>query len=458
MTRSWEIDRVACVRRMQAGQHTQTSNFSQLDVRDAMPSPPLTPGGLFNTGNASMNVGLRLCVSTDGIVAAALAVSAASKVSVKATMLAVTATATLSARRNGTTKTELASERHAQRLIAARQASERKGEERKLPPSKYTSKPPLKQQASAQALAAAGPQLLFVHFIPPSLRKAGKDKIPWIVHSTSTSSPACAACCREATHVHFRGVQGFETYEGAALEQTCACTIAQHHLRGTGCLRWEGDVAIIESAEVAARACAETQTEPPATSHEVQTQTCTVCADADAQTDNHMHDEIRGAGGTAGEHHHHRTDELRQDKRLAETSALVASLQRRVAELEAEAEASRRRSIRSVSSPRHALTPSAAVSSSATAGASAGGGTAPAASSAAPRSARQLKSLQATRRGPRGVSSSGGAATDRAGAAAGSHPSTALHLPRSVVAAERSMAAAARRGVGHEPMAAWAAG
>ena len=160
------------------------------------------------------------------------------------------------------TKTDVASERHAQRLIAARQTSEKNREERKLPPVKYT---PAQKPPEPPLEEFSGPQLLFVHFIPPSLRAAGKEKVPWIVHGT-----AAPIVCREATHVSFRGVRGFETYEGTAPEQACSCMIAQHHLRGTGCVRWEDGLAIIENCETA---CAETQTSPPTLSHDAQIQT-----------------------------------------------------------------------------------------------------------------------------------------------------------------------------------------
>ena len=85
---------------------------------------------------------------------------------------------------------------------------------------------------------------LFVHFIPPPMRVSGKGHLPWIVHSSQ-------AGCREARHVHFHSLSGFETYEGSPPEQaegkTCGCHIANHHLRGFGTVRWDGDDAIIEN-------------------------------------------------------------------------------------------------------------------------------------------------------------------------------------------------------------------
>ena len=81
---------------------------------------------------------------------------------------------------------------------------------------------------------------VFVHFMPPPLRKEGKHHLPWIVHTCNKSG------CHEAKHVQFRTLSGFETCEGAPAEQTCACTVSNHHLRGYGKVRWEGEVAIIE--------------------------------------------------------------------------------------------------------------------------------------------------------------------------------------------------------------------
>jgi hypothetical protein len=52
--------------------------------------------------------------------------------------------------------------------------------------------------------------------------------------------------CHEAKHVQFRTLSGFETCEGAPAEQNCTCTVSNHHLRGYGKVRWEGEVAIIE--------------------------------------------------------------------------------------------------------------------------------------------------------------------------------------------------------------------
>lgn len=85
---------------------------------------------------------------------------------------------------------------------------------------------------------------LFVHFIPPPLRAPKKKDLPWIVHTCDGSG------CREARHVHFSSVTGFETYEGAPPEQAagnaCSCAISNHHLRGYGRVRWDGDEAFVE--------------------------------------------------------------------------------------------------------------------------------------------------------------------------------------------------------------------
>ena len=86
---------------------------------------------------------------------------------------------------------------------------------------------------------------IFVHFIPPPLRAEGKKDLPWIVHTCDGSG------CREAKHVSFHAVTGFSTFEGAPPEVAeglaCSCQIANHHLRGYGKVRWEGDHhAIIE--------------------------------------------------------------------------------------------------------------------------------------------------------------------------------------------------------------------
>jgi hypothetical protein len=94
---------------------------------------------------------------------------------------------------------------------------------------------------------AAEPELLpladtpiFVHFIPPPLRAAGKSDLSWIVHRCDGGG------CREAKHVSFHSMTGFSTFEGQPPEQAeglaCGCTIANHHLRGYGVVRWEGEV------------------------------------------------------------------------------------------------------------------------------------------------------------------------------------------------------------------------
>jgi hypothetical protein len=90
---------------------------------------------------------------------------------------------------------------------------------------------------------------VFVHFIPPPLRKEGKKDLPWIVHTCDGSG------CREARHVAFHSVAGFSSFEGAPPEQAegraCSCQIANHHLRGIGKVRWESDDAIVENDEAA---------------------------------------------------------------------------------------------------------------------------------------------------------------------------------------------------------------
>ena len=62
----------------------------------------------------------------------------------------------------------------------------------------------------------------------------------WIVHTCDGSG------CREAKHVTFHSMTGFSTYEGQPPEQAegiaCSCTIANHHLRGYGTVRWEGAI------------------------------------------------------------------------------------------------------------------------------------------------------------------------------------------------------------------------
>lgn len=81
---------------------------------------------------------------------------------------------------------------------------------------------------------------IFVHFIPPPLRQQGKADLPWIVHTCDGSG------CREARHVSFHSMTGFSTFEGQPPEQiqgvACKCQIANHHLRGYGTVRWEGEV------------------------------------------------------------------------------------------------------------------------------------------------------------------------------------------------------------------------
>ena len=87
---------------------------------------------------------------------------------------------------------------------------------------------------------------IFVHFMPPPLRKPDKKDLPWIVHTCDGSG------CYEAKHVNFNTLSGFMTYEGQPPEQAegkaCTCQISNHHLRGVGQVRWDGNVAIIEAS------------------------------------------------------------------------------------------------------------------------------------------------------------------------------------------------------------------
>ena len=66
--------------------------------------------------------------------------------------------------------------------------------------------------------STAGP--VFVHFIPPPLREAGKKDLPWIVHTTEKDSGFKDGGCSEAKHVLFNTLSGFETYVGAPPDQT----------------------------------------------------------------------------------------------------------------------------------------------------------------------------------------------------------------------------------------------
>ena len=90
---------------------------------------------------------------------------------------------------------------------------------------------------SGSTFAAETP--IFVHFLPPPLRAEGKKDLAWIVHTCDGSG------CREAKHVSFHSMTGFSTYEGVPPEVAeglaCSCTIANHHLRGYGAVRWEGE-------------------------------------------------------------------------------------------------------------------------------------------------------------------------------------------------------------------------
>ena len=84
---------------------------------------------------------------------------------------------------------------------------------------------------------------VFVHFMPMPLRAEGKKHLPWIVHTSDGSA------CLESAHVVFKTLVGFETYEGCPPDQTCKCTVSNHHLRGHGRVRWEGTTAVIECAD-----------------------------------------------------------------------------------------------------------------------------------------------------------------------------------------------------------------
>ena len=101
-------------------------------------------------------------------------------------------------------------------------------------------------EEAAPAAATNGGGAVFVHFIPPPLRQEGKKDLPWMVHCCDGSG------CKEAKHVSFHSITGFATCEGAPPEvaegTSCGCTtIANHHLRGFGCVRWEeGHHAIVE--------------------------------------------------------------------------------------------------------------------------------------------------------------------------------------------------------------------
>ena len=101
--------------------------------------------------------------------------------------------------------------------------------------------PSLMREAMVMEHAEAA---IFVHFIPPPLRAEGKRDLPWIVHTCTADG------CREARRVSFHSLTGFTTYETAPPEVAeglaCNCQIANHHLRGYGRVRWEGDHAIVE--------------------------------------------------------------------------------------------------------------------------------------------------------------------------------------------------------------------
>ena len=172
-------------------------------------------------------------------------------------------------------------QRHIQRNLEARKRFEDSTTGKHLPPSTLDWTPEEKPPEEPYG----GEQLLFVHFIPPSLRQTGKEKVPWVVHCTGDKNGR-GIVCREAVHVTFRSVTNFETFEGTASGQVCSCAIAQHHLRGYGCFRMdERGYAIIESVEVAARVSINTQTDSTV-QHPVETQTeCSESHEVETQAD-----------------------------------------------------------------------------------------------------------------------------------------------------------------------------
>ena len=98
--------------------------------------------------------------------------------------------------------------------------------------------------AAVEVQEVEAESVLFVHFIPPPLRAEGKKHLPWIVHTCNGDG------CREIKHVTFLSVTGFSTFEGEPPEKAegrcCPCAIANHHLRGYGSVRFEGDHAFVE--------------------------------------------------------------------------------------------------------------------------------------------------------------------------------------------------------------------
>jgi PHD/YefM family antitoxin component YafN of YafNO toxin-antitoxin module len=94
------------------------------------------------------------------------------------------------------------------------------------------------------AAGASGNDIIFVHFIPPPLREAGKKDLCWIVHTCDGSG------CREVKHVSFLSLDSFSTFEGPPPDQKCACCVAKHHLRGRGHVIWKEQTqeACIESS------------------------------------------------------------------------------------------------------------------------------------------------------------------------------------------------------------------
>ena len=96
--------------------------------------------------------------------------------------------------------------------------------------------------AAAPSSSAASSSSIFVHFIPPPLRETGKKDLCWIVH------PCDGSGCRAVKHVSFLSLDSFSTFEGPPPDQQCGCTVANHHLRGRGTVRWKEDgQAVIES-------------------------------------------------------------------------------------------------------------------------------------------------------------------------------------------------------------------
>lgn len=98
---------------------------------------------------------------------------------------------------------------------------------------------------SAEAAKPESNDTIFVHFIPPPLRAAGKKDLCWIVHTCNGTG------CREVKHVTFHTVDSFSTFEGPPPDQSCGCNVANHHLRGRGAVIYNevAQEAVIESTD-----------------------------------------------------------------------------------------------------------------------------------------------------------------------------------------------------------------